>query len=111
MTTERVPHWGGPIEGATPTLRSTRSHTSVGDPLVSGYTQIVSDVTSRLDAHLGQSLRLRFAEVDNVEMFQFGVDNVSLDVGAAQAVPEPASLALLLTAGLGLVWRRRGVGA
>ena len=100
-----------PFSVAGSDVLSTPFHTNVGDPLVSGYTHIVSDVTSLLDAHLGQSLRLRFAEVDNVEMFQFGVDNVSLDVGAAQAVPEPASLALLLTAGLGLVWRRRGVGA
>ena len=100
-----------PFSVAGSDVLSTPFRTNVGDPLVSGYTHIVSDVTSLLDAHLGQSLRLRFAEVDNVEMFQFGVDNVSLDVGAAQAVPEPASLALLLTAGLGLVWRRRGVGA
>lgn len=94
-----------PFSVAAGDVLSTPFRTNIGDPLVSGYTHIVSDLTSLLNAHLGQPLRLRFAEVDNVEMFQFGVDNVSLDVGAAQAVPEPASLALLLTAGLGLVWR------
>jgi hypothetical protein len=86
-------------------------HTMVGDPLVSGYTHHTVDVTSVLNAHLSQTLRLRFAEVDNVFTFQLGVDNVALDVGASQTVPEPASWVLMITAGLALAWRQRGRGA
>jgi len=81
--------------------------TNVGDPLVSGYTLVSRDVTSLLNAHLGQTLRLRFAEVDNVFIFQFGVDNVALDVGASQTVPEPASWVLIVTGGVALAWRQR----
>src|SRR4029079_1341678 len=36
--------------------------TNVGDPLVSGYTNFTIDLTALLQAHLGQTLRLRFAE-------------------------------------------------
>lgn len=68
--------------------------TDPGDPLVSGYTTLTLDLTSLLVAHAGETLRLRFAEVDNVFIFQLGVDRVGLEV-----VPEPASLALL---GIGL---------
>jgi PEP-CTERM motif len=85
--------------------------TIVGDPPVSGYTHHTLDVTSLLNAHLSQTLRLRFAEVDNVFTFQLGVDNVALDVGASQTVPEPASWVLMVTAGLALAWRQRRRGA
>jgi PEP-CTERM motif len=85
--------------------------TMVGDPLVSGYTHHTLDVTSLLNAHLSQTLRLRFAEVDNVFTFQLGVDNVALDIGASQTVPEPASWVLMVTAGLALAWRQRRRGA
>src|SRR5262245_30897944 len=44
--------------------------TNVGDPAVSGYAHLSFDVTSLLNAHLGQSLTLRFAETDNVFTFQ-----------------------------------------
>ncbi len=70
--------------------------TAVGDPLVSGYTTITRDLTSFFGAHLGQTLRLRFAEVDNVNFFNVGVDRVTL------AVPEPASISMVLL-GLGLL--------
>ena len=70
--------------------------TQVGDPLVSGYTTYATDLSSLFAANTGQTLRLRFAEVDNVFTFQLGVDNVNLD---APAIPEPASL-LLVAAGL-----------
>lgn len=81
--------------------------TNVGDPLVSGYTHYTVDVTSLLNAHLSETLRLRFSEVDNVFTFQFGVDNVALDVGASQTVPEPASSVLIVAAGAALAWARR----
>lgn len=43
-------------------------------------------------------LRLRFAEVDNVDFFQFGVDNVGITLREVAVVPEPA-VWLLLAAG------------
>jgi hypothetical protein len=72
--------------------------TNVGDPLISGYTTRSSDIAALLNANAGSTLRLRFAETDNVNFFNLGVDNVSLNV---TAVPEPATL-LLLASGLGV---------
>ena len=72
-----------------------------GDPLASGYKGFVIPVTPLLQANLGQTLRLRFAEVDNVAPFNLGVDNVSINV-----VPEPASRIMIMTFGVLLgVWR------
>lgn len=65
--------------------------TAPGNPLVSGYNTINLDVTALIAANSGNMLRLRFAEVDNVSMFQLGVDNVSL---AVTPVPEPSSVVL-----------------
>jgi len=45
--------------------------------LVSGYTDFVVDVTPLFQAHPGETLRLRFADVDNVSPFNFGVDRVA----------------------------------
>jgi hypothetical protein len=81
--------------------------THLGDPLVSGYTSYSFDLTSFLGVHAGETLRLRFAEVDNVAPFQFGVDNVRFD--AVAAVPEPEAMLLLaigLAALLGRMSRR-----
>ena len=58
------------------------------------------DVSALTLSQAGQTLRLRFAEVDNVAPFQFGVDNVSLEVSA---VPEPSSLTLMGIATFGLI--------
>jgi hypothetical protein len=74
--------------------------TQAGDALESGYTTYSFDLTSFLGAHAGETLRLRFAEADNVAPFQFGVDNVRFD--AATPVPEPETL-LLMLAGLGAI--------
>jgi hypothetical protein len=79
--------------------------TQPGDPLVAGYLPVTRDLTTLLAMHAGQTVRLRFAEVDNVFTFQFGVDNVSLDA-TTTPVPEPASL-LLLGSGLAAVLARR----
>jgi hypothetical protein len=78
-------------------------------PIPSGYTTQTTDLTSVLTAHQGETLRLRFAEVDNVAHFQFGVDNVHLDV---TVVPEPSTLILLCSgiAFLGGNLMRRDVG-
>ena len=79
--------------------------TKVGDPLTSGYFTTTIDLTPLLAARAGQTLRLRFAEVDNVFTFNLGVDNVSLEAASA-AVPEPVSL-LLVGGGLAAVAIRR----
>lgn len=63
--------------------------TQPGDPLVSGYTPFLFDLSTLFAANAGQTLRLRFAETDNIFGFQLGVDNVSLI-----PVAEPGSLAL-----------------
>jgi len=81
--------------------------TSTGDPLVSGYTHHISDITALLNSHLNTPLTLRFAETDNVFAFQLGVDNVNIQ--EASAVPEP-SFTWLMMAGavfaIGLIRHR-----
>ena len=75
-----------------------------GNALASGYTNFTADLTTLLQANLGQTLRLRFAEVDNVAPFNMGVDNVSID-----AVPEPSTW-IMMSGGLlalGFAKRRR----
>jgi hypothetical protein len=72
--------------------------TLIGDSLISGYTDFSVDVTALLNAHVGETLRLRFVEVDNVNFFQLGVDGVGFS-----AVPEPSSGTLMMGALLGLV--------
>jgi hypothetical protein len=84
--------------------------TMPGDPLVSGYTLQSNDLTGFLNAHAGETLTLRFAEVDNAGFFEFGIDAVSLNVTPAQGaagVPEPATLALLGVGAAGLTALRR----
>jgi hypothetical protein len=66
-----------------------------GDPLVSGYNTITADLTSFLSTHLGETLRLRFAEADNVQVLNAGLDRVSL------VVPEPSVSVMVL---IGLVF-------
>jgi hypothetical protein len=79
--------------------------TEPGDPSVSGYTTIAMDITALLAAHTGQTLRLRFAETDNVAAFQLGVDQVDIQV------PEPATALLLGGALAGLPRLRRRLHA
>jgi hypothetical protein len=64
----------------------------------SDYVDYSVDITALLVAHAGETLRLRFAEVDNQFFFNLGIDNVGLEV--ARGVPEPSTIVL---AGLGLV--------
>lgn len=77
--------------------------TKEGDPLVSGYTPFLLDISILLQSHQGETLRLRFAETDNVNLFNFGVDNVSLTT----PVPLPPSLILAFSGFAGLFWRSR----
>lgn len=65
--------------------------TTTASPLVSGYNHYAVDITSVLNSHLNTPLMLRFAEADNVFMFQLGVDNVDF-----QPVPEPSTAAAAL---------------
>jgi hypothetical protein len=60
------------------------------------YTNYTFNITSLVAA--GGTFQLRFAEVDNVNFFNLGVDNVSIST-AAGAVPEPSSI---LLEGLGI---------
>jgi hypothetical protein len=78
--------------------------TMVGDPATSGYATVTTDLTALLNAHAGETVRVRFAEVDNQNAFNLGVDNVSLRV---TAVPEPAALLLLGSGAVGLLAYRR----
>ena len=78
--------------------------TNVGDPLISGYATHTIDLTALFAAHAGETLRLRFAETDNVFTFQLGVDDVRL---GTTSVPEPAST-LLFGAALAALLARRG---
>jgi hypothetical protein len=73
--------------------------TTTSTPLVTGYNTVVANVTTLFQAHSGETLRLRFAEVDNVNFFNLGVDSVSI------TVPAPPALALGLLAPV-LVGRR-----
>jgi len=85
--------------------------THVGDPLVSGYTHVTADLTALINAHLGASLRLRFAEADNVNIFQMGVDNADITLTAAGNVPEPGYAGVLGAAMLIGVLARRKLAA
>ena len=80
--------------------------TMPGDPAVSGYTSISTDLTSLLSSYLGETLRLRFAQVETEYFFNTGVDEVSL---AVRSVPEPSSLAMFGLGGLTVfgLYRRR----
>jgi PEP-CTERM motif len=82
---------------------ATFYQTLPGAPLVSGYNTFSFDVSTLLAANAGQMLRLRFAEVDNLNIFQLGVDNVSLQEAV---IPEPATLMLCATGLIGLAIRR-----
>lgn len=80
--------------------------TAPGDPLVAGYFTVSVNLTALFQAHLGETLRIRFAEVDNQGFFNLGVDAVSLDVSS---VPEPTTLASAGIAALfGLAAARKG---
>lgn len=72
--------------------------TTIGSSLITGYNDFSIDVTALLASHAGKTLRLRFAEADNVNFFNFGVDSVGI------SVPAPAAIGLLCA---GLVARRR----
>lgn len=99
-----------PFSVASADVLQNLFQTNPAAPLVSGYTSRSVDLSALLNAHLGETLRLRFAEADNVNSFQFGVDNVSLEATPGTPIPEPGTWFLLLTGCaslLGYRWRRR----
>jgi hypothetical protein len=63
------------------------------------YTTYSFNITSLVGA--GGTFILRFAEVDNVDVLNMGIDNVSINYAAATSVPEPSSL-VLAASSLGL---------
>jgi len=63
------------------------------------YTNYSFNITPLVGA--GGAFQIRFAEVDNQNVFNLGVDNVSINSIAATGVPEPSSLALVA---LGFIW-------
>jgi glucose/arabinose dehydrogenase len=81
--------------------------THVGDSLVSGYSHYQFDLGALFAGHQGETLRLRFAETDNILGFQLGVDNVSLLNASRSQVPEPGSLSLILLGLAGMRGLRR----
>ena len=76
--------------------------TKVGDPAVSGYTTILASLSS----FAGQTVRLRFVEVDNAGVFNVGVDNVGI-IGAVPTLSLPMLVALGLLLGTAAVWKLR----
>jgi hypothetical protein len=92
---------GDPFSVAASDVLLNLYQTHVGDPLISGYNALNFDLTALFAANVGQTLRLRFAETDNLFTFQLGVDNISLETSSsAVPVAEPTSLFLV---GVGLV--------
>lgn len=81
--------------------------TGTSTPINGSYAPTAVNLASALNANLNTTLRLRFAEVDNVAPFQFGVDSVGLETSP---VPEPSALATvsfgLLIVAAGLRWRK-----
>ena len=67
---------GSSVTSVTTGVISNLYQTAVGDPLISGYTS----QTTSLASLAGQTVRLRFSEVDNQLYFNVGIDNVSLRV-------------------------------
>jgi subtilisin family serine protease len=57
------------------------------------------DITALLQAHLGQTLRLRFEEQDSLNYMNVNLDNISLTVNSTLPVPADDFYALNLTAG------------
>ena len=49
---------------------------------MSGYNTITVDLTSLLQANVGETLRLRFAEVDNLLFLNVGLDQVDIGTGS-----------------------------
>lgn len=91
-----------PFSAAGADIVLTLYQSQVGAALVGGYGTVTIDISPVLSAYSGETLRLRFAETDNIAPFRIGIDNVRI-----AAVPEPAS-ALMLGAGMAALLALRG---
>lgn len=78
--------------------------TTAATPLTTGYTTLTVGFNALAQTRSGQTIRLRFAEVDNVFTLNFGVDNVSF---ATEPAPEPSTWVFGVTALAGLALLRR----
>jgi len=65
------------------------------------YTNYTDNITSLVEA--GGTFTLRFAEVNNVNYLNMGVDNVSVVYTPTTATPESSSIVLTFL-GLGVIW-------
>lgn len=83
--------------------------TAPGSPQRRGYDSFSFDISSLLAAQQGQTLRLRFAEVDNVSFLNFGIDEVSIT--PAVLLSEPAVWLLAMAGVLIVVLRRYALAA
>ena len=93
-----------PFSVAGPDVLLALYQTLPGRSLVSGYSLIQVDLSAFFLAHQGETVRLRFAEVDNVAPFNLGVDAVSLN---AEAIPEPSTWMTMAGALLAAGWLKR----
>jgi hypothetical protein len=76
--------------------------TQSGDPLQPGaYQTVTANLTSLLAA--GGTYQLRFAEVDDLQTLNFGIDNVQINVNG----PEPSTIGLSAFGLLLVGWRLR----
>jgi hypothetical protein len=74
--------------GVGPDVLLNLFQTDATTPPILGYSQFQIDITALLQAHAGETLRIRFAETDNVNFFNMGVDDVKI-------VPAPSAFLLL----------------
>lgn len=92
-----------PFSTAAADVLANLYSTTAATPAVTGYNAFEIDLTAFFQAHAGETLRLRFAEVDNVNFFNFGVDNVGISF-----IPAPSTaVAAVSMMGLMVVRRRR----
>lgn len=90
-----------PFSTAPADVLANLFRTDAATPAITGYNSFSFDLSALFVARAGQTLRLRFAETDNVNFFNFGVDDVSVT-----AVPAPAA-GLLALGSLAAASRRR----
>lgn len=77
--------------------------TQPGNPLVSGYKQ----VSASLAAFVGTTVRLRFAEVDNLGNYNVGVDNITTGIPVPTLSPVMLGLLALALVAAAFVLLRR----
>ena len=86
---------GAPLDDVGAGVLANVYQTESGDPAESGYSRVVYDLTS----FAGQTVRIRFAQVDNYGNFQAGVDDVV--VGEEPKGRDPGGPAAYLINGFG----------